>query len=265
VEGRYPGPGQPFVAPGSADFDLETAQVILTYLDAGAPLVALAGIHLGCYELFAHRAIHSIPDLRGKTIPITGLGGDKHVFLSSMLAYVGLDPHTDVHWLEVSSTEAIKLFVTGKVDAFLGFPPEPQELRAKRIGRVIVNTSTDKPWSQYYCCMLYTHPEFVRMYPMATKRIVRAILKATDLCALEPERAAREIVEKGYVQDYDYAVETLRQVPYNAWRTYAPEDTLRFYAVRLHDAGIIKGTPNKLISQGTDWRFLETLRKELKA
>jgi hypothetical protein len=28
--------------------------------------------------------------------------------------------------------------LTGKVDAFLGFPPEPQELRAKRIGRLLM-------------------------------------------------------------------------------------------------------------------------------
>ena len=28
--------------------------------------------------------------------------------------------------------------------------------------------------------------EFVRRYPIATKRVVRAILKASDLCALEP-------------------------------------------------------------------------------
>ncbi len=34
----------------------------------------------------------------------------------------------------------------GKVDAFLGFPPEPQELRAKKIGQLVLNTATDKPW-----------------------------------------------------------------------------------------------------------------------
>jgi NitT/TauT family transport system substrate-binding protein len=265
VEPSYPGPGQSVVSTGNFDFDLNTAQVILTYLDAGAPLVTLAGVHLGCYELFGNSRIGTIRDLKGKTVPVTGMGSDKHVFLSSMVAYVGLDPQKDINWIKVSSTEAMKLFVEGKVDAFLGFPPEPQELRAEGIGRVIVNTAIDKPWSQYYCCMLYAHRDFVRMYPAATKRVVRAILKAADLCAQEPERAAREIVEKGYIRDYKYALETLREVPYNVWRSHVPEDTLRFYGLRLHEARIIKTPPNKLIAQGTDWRFLEQLKMELKA
>ena len=47
----------------------------------------------------------------------------------------------------------MELFADGQVDAFLGFPPEPQELRARKIGRVILNMATDKPWSQYFCCM----------------------------------------------------------------------------------------------------------------
>jgi len=30
------------------------------------------------------------------------------------------------------------------------------------------------------------------------------------------------------------------------------------------EAGVIKSPPNKLIAQGTDWRFLNELKKELK-
>ena len=44
-----------------------------------------------------------------------------------------------------------------------------------------------------------------------------------------------------------------------------PEDTLRFHALRLHEVGMIKSSPHKLISQGADWRFLNVLKKELKA
>jgi NitT/TauT family transport system substrate-binding protein len=39
---------------------------------------------------------------------------------------------------------------------------------------------------------------------------------------------------------------------------------LRFYALRLYEVGMIKTNPNKLIAQGTDWRFLNELKKELK-
>jgi NitT/TauT family transport system substrate-binding protein len=99
---------------------------------------------------------------------------------------------------------------------------------------------------------------------VATKRALRAILKATDVCALEPDRAARALVDKGLVQNYDYAVQTMQEVPYDKWREYDPEDTVRFYALRLQEAGMIKSNPQKLIAQSTDWRFLTELKKELK-
>ena len=59
--------------------------------------------------------------------------------------------------------------------------------------------------------------------------------------------------------------QTLTEVPYGKWREYNPEDTLRFYALRLHEAGMIKSTPNAILAEGTDWRFLNELKRELKA
>jgi len=79
----------------------------------------------------------------------------------------------------------------------LAFPPQPHLLRVKKMGRVIVNTAQDRSWSEYFCCLVSACPLFVKDYPIATKRAVRAILKATDVCANEPERAARYIVAKG--------------------------------------------------------------------
>ena len=131
----------------------------------------------------------------------------------------------------------MQLLAEGKIDAFLGFPPEPQELRAKQIGHVVVNSTLDRPWSQYFCCMVVGNREFVRKHPVATKRALRAILKATDICGREPERAARLLVDKGYTTSYDYALQTLKEIPYGKWREYNPEDTVRFYALRLHEAG----------------------------
>jgi NitT/TauT family transport system substrate-binding protein len=51
----------------------------------------------------------------------------------------------------------------------------------------------------------------------------------------------------------------------DAWRSYDPEDAMRFHAVRLYDVGLIKTNPNRLISEGTNWSFLRELRRELKA
>ena len=189
--------GEPWsVGPGKADFTMDTGQAIMTYLDAGASLRVLAGVHHGCYELFGSMHVRSIRDLKGKTVSVNGFGGSKHVLLASMAGYVGLDPAHDIRWVDLPSHEAMERFAAGELDVFLGFPPEPRALRARGIHDVIVNTATDKPWSQYYCCMLVSHPDFVSRYPAATKRVVRAILKAADLCARDPEWAAREIVDR---------------------------------------------------------------------
>ena len=98
---------------------------------------------------------------------------------------------------------------------------------------------------------------------MATKRALRAILKAADFCASEPEQSAQFLVEQGYTKRYDHALQVMKAIPYG-WREYSAEDTLRFYALRLHEVGMLKSTPQKLLAQGTDWRFFNELKRELK-
>ena len=82
---------------------------------------------------------------------------DPHVFVSAMATFVGLDPAKDINWVTGKEKPA-KLFAEGKVDAFLAFPPEAQDLRARKIGHVILNSALDRPWSQYFCCMLAAMP-----------------------------------------------------------------------------------------------------------
>jgi NitT/TauT family transport system substrate-binding protein len=249
---------------GELDINSQFAAPLIIRIDAGDPIVFLAGLHVGCFELFGTDRVRAIRDLKGKTVAVQALGSSQHVFLASIVTYVGLHPRTDINWVIYPPAEAMRLLAEGKIDAYLGFPPDPQELRAKKIGHVVVNSTLDRPWSQYFCCLVAGNREFVRTHPVATKRALRAILKGADVCALEPERAAQLVVAKGYVSRYDYALQTMKDIPYGKWREYEPEDTIRFYALRLQEAGMIKSTPQKIIAQGTDWRFLNELQKELK-
>ena len=251
------------VASGEIDFDTYPPASVIYQLDAGASMTAVAGVHSGCYELFAHDPIRTIGDLKGHSVGIRRLHSASYLQLAIMAADVGLDPRKDINWV-TSPANAMELFDDGKVDAFIGFPPEPQELRARKIGRVILSTTTDQPWSQYLCCIMAGNREFVRNHPVATKRFLRAILKAADLCAADPELAARQLVDGGWTPRYDYALQTLRELPYASWREYDPEDALRFYALRLHEVGMIKASPNELLTEGADWRFFNELKRELK-
>ena len=251
-------------ASGDVDISMAYAPPFIIQIDAGEPVVLLGGVHAGCYELFGTDRVRAIRDLKGKTVAIPALGSPHHVFLASMAAYVGIDPRKDINWVTHPVAESIRLLTETKIDALMGFPPVAQELRAKKIGRVVVNSGADRPWSQYFCCVTASNREFVRKHPAATKRAMRAILKANQICALEPERAARLLVDKGYNSQYDYALQTMKELPYGKWREYDAEDTVRFYSLRLREAGIIKSSPKKIIAQGTDWRFFNELKKELK-
>jgi NitT/TauT family transport system substrate-binding protein len=249
---------------GDAQMGMLFLGPFLLHLDEGAPVVILSGGHVGCLELFAHEPIRSVRDLKGRSVAVYALGTATHVFLAALMAYIGLNPRKDVTIVAHPPREGMRLFEAQHVDAYIATPPIAQELRAKHIGHVVVNSSMDRPWSQYFCCVVAGHQEFVRKHPVATKRALRAILKGANICALEPERAARSLVNKGLAQHYDYALQAMKDVPYGKWREYAPEDTVRFYALRLHEVGMLKSTPQKLIAQGTDWRFLNALKKELK-
>jgi NitT/TauT family transport system substrate-binding protein len=170
------------VGHGEADFTLEFAAKVVQAIDVGGAVMVLGGVMIGCYELFARDEIRSVADLKGKTVGVQIAGANPHAFLVAMAAHVGLDPKADIHWVTSTdpSVKPLELFAEGKIDAFLGTPPEPQELRARGIGHVIFNSIVDRPWSQYFCCVLAGYRGFVSEHPVATKRVLRAILKATD-------------------------------------------------------------------------------------
>jgi len=257
------------VAKAVASGEVQITQVfvgpLLMRIDAGDPVVLLGGGHVGCLELFGNDRVRTVRDLKGKTVVLSALESPPHVFLAIVMAHVGLDPRKDLTLVTRPPAEAVRLFEEGKVDAYIASPPAAQELRAKKVGHVIVDSTTDRPWSQYFCCMVVGNREFVRKHPVATKRAMRALLKSADICALEPERAARTLVDKGFTTRYDYALQTMKELPYGKWREYDPEDTVRFYSLRLQEVGMIKSSPQKIISQGTDWRFLREIKKEMKA
>ena len=251
------------LASGGIDINSQFSAPSIIRVEAGDPVVFLGGLHVGCFELFGTEQIRTVRDLKGKRVAIPAFGSPAHAFLASMTAYVGLDPSRDINFVTYPANQSMQLLADSRIDALLSFPPVPQELRAKMVGHVILNSSVDRPWSQYFCCMISANREFVRNHPAATKRAMRALLKAVDLCVAEPERAAQIVADRGY--PYDYSVQSMREIPYAKWRNYDPEDAVRFYALRLHDAGMIKSSPNKILADGADWRFWSELKRELKS
>src|SRR5262245_45553981 len=156
---------------GRVDLGVVNTPSLMLAADADEPITMIAGLHAGCFELFANERVQAVRDLKGRKVAVSVLGSGEHVYIASMLAYVGMNPMKDVEWVTARTVpDSMRLFIEGRADAFLGFPPQPQELRARRIGRVIVNTTTDRPWSQYFCCVAVARREFTARYPEATRR-----------------------------------------------------------------------------------------------
>ena len=186
------------LASGEADINMHFAAPLVLRIDAGDPITILAGGHVGCFGLFGTGQIRGVSDLRGRKIGVSELGASQHVFLSSMMAYVGIDPRADVEIVVQPAKVAKEMLAAGTIDAYLAFPPDRQELREKQVGRLVVDSTVDRPWSQYFCCMIAGHSAFIQKNPVATKRATRAILRAADFCSREPARAARMMVDGGY-------------------------------------------------------------------
>jgi NitT/TauT family transport system substrate-binding protein len=247
------------LARGDVDFVRDFAPAFVVLMNAGAPLTLLTGLHLGCFEVIGKEDIRTVADLKGRNVG--SLYGDE-VLVRMMAGLVGLDYARDIHW--TFSDHPMDDFINGKIDAFLAIPPFLQEVRDRNIGHTVLSSIADHPWSQYYCCFLATRTEFARQYPIATKRVLRAILKAVDLCVSDPNQIAQLLVDQGYASRYDYALQALNEIRYNVWREYDPDDSLRFYALRMREAGMIRSSPNELIAEHTDWHFLNQLKRELK-
>jgi NitT/TauT family transport system substrate-binding protein len=258
-------PGAKAQGEGQYDIGMNFAGPLVVALDEGAPIVLLAGVHVGCFELVATRRVLRITDLKDKTVAVFARGSAPHIFLASIATSVGLDPNRDIRWDDRPVAESMQLLAEGSIDAMLAFPPDAQELRAKGVGHVILKSTVDRPWSQYFCCLVAANRQFTQRYPAATKRAVRAILKASEICAADPERAVNAYLAQGFAAHPQFVDQAMRELPFGKWREYNPEETVRFYALRLREAGMVNGTPQKLIAQGTDWRYLNELKRELKA
>ena len=252
-----------WIARGETDFSLNYVPIHLASIDAGVPIKVLGGLHSGCLELIANDSVRGISNLKGKRVGMHDREAPSHVLVALMASYVGLDPVNDIEWV-VQESDAAKAFGEGKFDAYLFTPSQAQLLRGKKIGHTILNSTLDPPWSQHFCCMISATADYVNKYPVATKRVLRAIFKSAELCVSDPSWSAGQLVDRGFVRSYEMARQTLRDIRYDTWREFDPEDSLRFYALRMQETGMIKSSPQEIIAKGTDFHFLNELKRELK-
>lgn len=252
---------------GELDLGLRAAGGLVGWIELGVPIKMLAGVHPGCFELFVHDQIKSVEDLRGKQVGLDGgPGTPPYHFVSFIAADAGLNPEKDIRWVTPDGgADPVQLFMDGKIDAYMAFMAQANGLHQRNIGHVLVDLARTEPWSKTFCCLTVGRTAFVENNPIATKRALRALLKATDMCASEPQKAAQRLVDGGFVREYDNAFDLITNLRYDAWRQIDAEHSLRFYAEQLRQLGQLKSDPDKVVADGAELRFLNELKRELKA
>jgi NitT/TauT family transport system substrate-binding protein len=248
------------------DFGFMSPGGLVKRIEDGVPIKVIAGIHPGCFELFAHEQIKTVEDLKGKQVGVDSITATPGQFVTFIAASAGLDPEKDIRWVTPEGgADLTQLFMDGKIDAYMAFMPHAHGLHERNAGHVLVDLARTEPWSKTFCCLTVGRTGFVQDSPIATKRALRALLKATDLCAQEPQKAAQRLVDSGFTTDYANAYNIISDLNYDAWRTLDSEHSLRFYAGQLQQIGQLKSNPDKVIADGTDFSFLNELKRELKA
>jgi NitT/TauT family transport system substrate-binding protein len=253
------------VASGDVDFGASLGGSVVYQLDAGLPLTALAGLHAGCYELLAREPIRNVSDLKGRRVGIQTLASSAHLYLSIMATYIGLDAQRDIEVDRAARWQgdgAVRRRPDGRLP----------RLSARAAGAARARLRPGDPAVgqrpavvAVLLLMIYGNRAWVAEHPVATKPFLRAVFKAAEYCKADPHDATRRLVESGFTPKYDYALQTIRELPYELWHEYDSEDSLRFYALRLREAGMLHASPNTLLAEGTDWRFVNELKRELKA
>ena len=213
------------------------AAATILKIDAGVPAVMLAGVHPACFELFARELIRSVVDLKGKTVGVPTRrtrAPTMSCSRSSPPASGSIRPRTSIGSLRADPKGASHRRQDRCVH---GLSALGAGTARRGTGHVILNSAVDRPWSQYFCCMLVGNADFVRRNPIATKRVVRAMMRATDICAAKPDWVARRLVDRGLTPRYNYARQGLEDVFYRGWRDYDAEDAVRFWALRERELG----------------------------
>jgi NitT/TauT family transport system substrate-binding protein len=267
TDARILAPSIGAVQRGEADLGAGYTQWVVANVDAGHPLLALAGMHTGCLELWVKPGIASIKDLKGKTIAVqvADVTDVSYGFWSAICASVGIDPRTEVTFVAHGATASLlDVFVQGRSDAFLALAVSVPLLRANpnNPGVLLMSNFEDKPWSQYYCCQLITNREWARKNPIAAQRATRAILRANDRVARDPAASALAGVSQKFFTSYETVLAVLKICKFE-WRDLDAEDSLRFFALRLAETRQIKSSPPQLVAQSSDYAYVRELKKQL--
>jgi NitT/TauT family transport system substrate-binding protein len=169
--------GPAAVISGQAQAASLDCAALVSAVAAGSDLVAMmTTVNRMQYMLAGGPATPDAGNLRGKRLGVSRLGAASHISTRFMVKELGLDPDTDVTYLQVGNTpERMSALLSGNVDATILSVDEGALLGdVPGIHTLIDMSATDTP----YCGnAITTTRQFIREKPEAVRRLARALIE----------------------------------------------------------------------------------------
>ena len=184
------------LARSDIDFAMDFATALAIPIDQGAPIKVLAGVHVGCYELFAHEGINSVLDLKGKTVGAgQNLGSDPHVFVTAMATHVGLDPLKDINWVTSDVKPDGPVHAAARSTPSWASRPSRRNSAPARLAMSLSTAFWTAPGpNTTAACWPPMRLSWRNILPPPSGSCA-PFSRPTDICVSNPERVARLLVE----------------------------------------------------------------------
>ena len=240
------------LALGSYDITHHLVMYFLKPIEQGLDVRFLGGVHTGCLRVQTgvNSPIHTIQDLKGKSIGVPGMGTPPFVFANRVFGTHGVDASKDIQWKVYPAGELGLALKKGEVDAVANAEPIGTLLIAGGIARNVegMDEATDQPYADEYCCEIIANGKWIDANPDTAARATRAILKAAVWVQQNPKAAAQMAVDKKYlastVELNTVAISRLKYIP----SVGLAEQTLHTAAKEMREA--------KMLSPETDTEAL---------
>jgi NitT/TauT family transport system substrate-binding protein len=234
------------LALGSYDITHHLVMYFLKPIEQGLDVRFLGGVHNGCLRVQTgvNSPIHSIQDLKGKSIGVPGMGTPPFVFANRVFGTHGIDASKEITWKVFPAGELGLALRKGEVDAVADAEPIGSLLIAEGVARNVegMDEATDEPYAREYCCEIIANGKWIDANPDSAARATRAILKGAVWVQQNAKAAAQLAVDKKYlastVELNTVAIGRLKYIPSVA----IAEQTLYTAAREMKEAKMLSPT-----------------------
>lgn len=180
------------IATGKADGGVGMALRWLKPLEQGFDVVLTVGTHGGCMRLLTlpGSGIEGVADLKGKKVAVTDAASPVRNYFAIRAAKLGIDPETEIDWVQFPADLFSQALKKGEVQAFAGTDPQAY-LQWKRDGLTQVATNLDGDDGHAVCCVMGLSGNFMRKRPKVAAALTHAIVEAQAWTAAHPDEAAK--------------------------------------------------------------------------